>query len=235
MLHGCDALVHTAALHLLNGKGQPMAEFIRVNVQLTAALLDRAVAAGIRRFALCSSMTVQVGIDLTAGGMAVLDEDMPCRPDHAYSLSKVMVEELARTVARRHRVSTASLRFMGFGHDCTEAGTQLIARVLSARDAGRACLLAVERDGLRGEAFNVGSGTPLSNRDIADAQKDPEAVLERLFPGCAPVLLALAVEARTTDFWPACSNAKSKALLGYEPQDTFAAWLSSHGWRPATP
>jgi nucleoside-diphosphate-sugar epimerase len=219
-------------MHLINGRGQSLARFIHVNVELTGELVERALAAGIRRFVFCSSMTVLVGNDLKASGPVRLDERWPLQADHPYSISKAMVEELARGVARRGDVSTASLRFMGFGHDCEGTGPQLLARVLTPRDAAVACLLAVEHTGMRGEVFNIGSGTPLTDRDIADAQEDPWATLERLFPGCGPVLAAHAPNLSPSDFWPVCDNTKARNLLGYEPQDTFKAWLCAHGWQP---
>lgn len=231
-LVGCDALVHGAGLHQNNAGSADLAAFVHTNVELTAALLDQAYAAGIRRVVLCSSMTVQIGRKWDMMGACVVDESMPARVSHHYSVSKWMLERLGEAFCRTHPdVSLASLRHMAFGAGDDGNPANLIARFLSCRDAARACLSALSVDGLRGEVFNIGSGSRLSNADICEAQIDPRAVVDRVWPGAMAILNREGYEVTSENFWPVASNAKSRATLGYEPIDTFEAWLVSKGWR----
>lgn len=233
LLSGCDALIHTAAMHLENANeaGCALPDYIRANVEGTARLGETAIEAGVRRLILCSSMTVQVGRDFTASGAAVLSEDMPATGIHPYPISKFLMEKLGEQIARKHGVSVASIRHMAFGHGNKSAGSNLIAWFLTARDAARACLCAAERDGLRGEAFNIGSGTPMTNAEIAESQDDPAAFMEKKWPGALAILERTGWEVKRRDFWPICDNSRARTLIGYEPQDTFENWLRENGWK----
>ena len=231
-LDGCEAMVHGAGLHQGHAAHSDLAAFIHGNVEACAALLDLAHAAGVRRVVLCSSMTVQIGQSWNQSGACVLDESMPAMVSHHYSVSKWLVERLGEAFCRTHPdISIATLRHMAFGPGNDGNPANLLARFLSDRDAARACLCALNTPGLRGEVFNVGSATPLTNADICDAQSDPLVVIERLWPGAVAILAREGVQPKSSDFWPVASNVKCRALFGYEPVDTFEAWLISKGWR----
>lgn len=234
LLAGCDAIIHCAAMHMLNGKGRPLGDFIRANVENTANLLECGRMAGIRRFVLCSSMTVIIGENLLANGIGRFDETTPPRPMAHYSFSKVLMEKLAAEYARLHGLSVCCLRHMAFGQGKApdEIGLGYLGLWLSERDAARACLLAAGREGFRGDCFNIGSGSPLANTDIREAQHAPWAVLERLYPGCRAVLEPAGFDAKPSHFFPVACNEKSRRALGYEPRDTFEAWLRTKGWKP---
>lgn len=234
-LAGCDGLVHAAAMHLVNGRGRGMTEFLHVNVECTRRLLEMAVCAGVQRIALCSSMTVMQGgrPPFLASGRKLLHERLPPRADHPYPISKLRMENLGRAITAEYGVSVASLRFMAFGSERGETGPNLLTWRVSVRDAARACLLALARDDLRGEVFHIGSGTPLTNRLLNLADRDPDGALEQLYPGAVAVLRAVGRPLRPKHFGAVADSSKARRWLGYRPEETFEKWLRTQGWKRA--
>lgn len=232
LLQGCDAVLHTAGFHGSHVEKVDLAGFLRANVESVGRLLELALQAGARSVALSSTMEIQLGRDWTTSGMAIVDEESPAKCDSAYSISRLLVEHLGREFARNHPVSIASLRYMCFGYQPDKTlGPQLLARSLSVRDVARAVIRAATMGGLKGEVFNIGPETPLTNQDIIAAMRKPEAVLERYFPGATEVLKAAGFELHSTHFWPATSIRKAQLILGWAPQYTFETCLREHGWR----
>ena len=103
-LRGVDAAVHLAArVHVMRDTSlDPLAEFRRVNVEGTRALLEEAVAAGVGRFVLASSVKA-----MGEGGAAVLTEETPAEPVDAYGVSKLEAEVVAGGFAERIHVASA--------------------------------------------------------------------------------------------------------------------------------
>ncbi len=97
LLAGCDAVVHLAGrAHIMHDTApDPLAEFRRVNVAITAVLATMAAAAGVRRFLLASS--IKVSGEATTGRPFCAD-DPPgfCDP---YGQSKWEAEETLREIA----------------------------------------------------------------------------------------------------------------------------------------
>ena len=92
VLAGFHAIVHTAArAHVLNDRAaDPLAEFRRVNVDVTLLLAQQAAAMGVRRFVFVSSIGVN-GVQ-SAPGKAFSEEDIP-NPINAYAISKWEAEQ----------------------------------------------------------------------------------------------------------------------------------------------
>lgn len=97
-LSGCDAVIHLAArVHVMNEQAvDPLAEFRRVNVQLTERLAREAAAKGVRRFVYLSS--IKVNGEETLPGRPFLADDLP-NPEDAYGVSKLEAEMALRQVA----------------------------------------------------------------------------------------------------------------------------------------
>jgi nucleoside-diphosphate-sugar epimerase len=98
VLAGFHAIVHTAArAHVLNDRAaDPLAEFRRVNVDVTLLLAQQAAAMGVRRFVFVSSIGVN-GVQ-SAPGKAFSEADQP-NPHNAYALSKWEAEQALLRVA----------------------------------------------------------------------------------------------------------------------------------------
>lgn len=95
-LEGVDTVVHLAGrVHLGERKGRDSWRlYQQVNVEGTAALLEEARAAGVRRFAYTSTVKV-----MGPGADNPLKEDAPARPADAYGTTKLEAETLVRFAA----------------------------------------------------------------------------------------------------------------------------------------
>ncbi len=231
LMRGCDALIHCAGLHGGHLEEADLQEFLRVNVVSGAGLLEAAARAGIRRISLASTMEVLAGRDWDGAGATILDEDTKVCTDSAYSISRVLVEDLGCEFARQHDVSVASLRLCGFGWvPDSELGGKLLARTLPPRDVGHAMICGVQQDGLAGEIFLVAPKSPLTQRDMMAARTDPRAVVEKHYPGAVAVLESSGMEIEPENFYPVSNIAKAGRVLGWTPRMTFGRWLQEQGW-----
>jgi nucleoside-diphosphate-sugar epimerase len=233
LLPGCHALIHTAGPHGSFVKKFTLAQFLHSNVESVGQVLEIAVKSGVRNVVLSSTMEVLIGRTWETSGIAFVDEDCPPRCDSAYSISRLLVEQLGREFSYLRKINIASLRYVAFGYGADrDLGPGLLARSLAPRDVARACLAAAAKDSLRGDVFHIGPQSPLTNTDIVAAMKDPAAVLEKYYPGAMNVLNANHCELSSDHFWPATSIRKAKLMLGWEPEYTFEKWLEEHGWKP---
>jgi nucleoside-diphosphate-sugar epimerase len=110
-LHGCEAVIHTAAF--LHPWAAPEPEVHNANVVGSYNVLAAAEANGIRRVCLSSSVNA-IGAFYSATpryDYFPVDEDHPCYAEDSYSLSKWASEEQARAFCRRvPGMSVISLR-----------------------------------------------------------------------------------------------------------------------------
>ena len=228
---GCDAIIHTAAMHGASFGKESNAEFIRTNVLGAENLFQAALKFGIRRLVMSSTLEVLCGRDWKAYGAIVYDESLPPRPDWIYPQTKLQVEQLSSFYANNHGLEVANLRYSDVQDVPPEQlGLQLLARSITAADAARANLLAATRPGLRDEVFLVASDSPLTQRDVNDAQVDPWAVLERYWPECRPVLEQHGQTPHPNHFWPVSRIDKAKLMLDWELESRCDNYLRSLGW-----
>jgi nucleoside-diphosphate-sugar epimerase len=211
-LHGCDALVHLAAIP--SPLGRPAHEVHNNNVVGSYNALSLAAQLGIRRVCQASSVN--------ATGAAYsrwprydyfpLDERHPTYNEDPYSLSKWLCEQQADSLARRHDwLIIASLRFHWVVDDRATAARRqgelgdLLAKHLWGYTrldaAARACLQSLVADFAGHEVFNIVA--PDTMMDV------PSLELQRRFFPDVPVRGALAGRA---GFF-AC--AKAERLLGW--------------------
>lgn len=88
LVEGADTCFHIAAMYRTEGRPE---EFLRINRDSTALLLDAARKAGVRRFVYCSSIGVHGDV-----GSGVADETAPFSPRDPYQQSKLLAEQLCR-------------------------------------------------------------------------------------------------------------------------------------------
>lgn len=112
-LESHDAVVHLAGIDL-DTVTTPDA-YLRVNTLGTWNVLEAAQDHGIKRCALCSSITA-TGLHEARADFSPLylpvDEDHPCAPVHAYGVSKQIMETMATSFARRGSMEIVNLRPM---------------------------------------------------------------------------------------------------------------------------
>lgn len=231
LLPGCDAVIHTAGLHGGNRLTHTPTQFTEVNVVGLVTLLEAAKKHGAKRFVFSSTMEVLIGVDWDASGMAVVDERTEPNPDWIYPVNKLSGEQIGLHYHRHQGMEFVALRYMWFD-DSMGQTPLLLSRFILPDDVARANLLAATRPGLRYEVLNIGPETPLTNKDIVKAMTDPYAVVEKYWPGAAQVLRDRDIALETRHFWPVTRIERAKQILGWQPENTFAAYLQSLGWRP---
>ena len=217
-LRTIDALVHLAAIPA-PGKN-PNAVIFKVNTLSTYNVFEAARRMGVRNIVWASSETV-LGLPFdTPPPYAPVDEEYAGRPESAYSLSKLLGEEMAKQFCRWDpelkiiglRFSNVMepedyARFPSFDADARLRKWNLWAYI-DARDAAQAIRLALEAPIKGAEVFII------ANADTVMSRPNEELMAE-VFPA---VPLKDGIGANDT----LLSIEKARRLLGYEPQ---------HGWR----
>ena len=102
ILAGADAVIHLAArVHQMReSEKDPLAEYRRVNVELTSKLARSAAAAGVRRFVFVSS--IKVNGEQSPVGQPFTAED-PAHPSDPYAISKYEAEQALLEIGPRDR------------------------------------------------------------------------------------------------------------------------------------
>lgn len=169
-----------------------------------------------------------------------------------YALSKYDQERLCLMIGRAYNIPTVALRFFNaygprqaLSNPYTGVLAIFAARLLndsppkifedglqqrdfvSVYDVARGCRLALETEAATGDVFNIGSGQPLTVRDVA-ARLARVMGKERIEP-------EIVGKYRVGDIRHCFADiAKARRVLGYEPQVTLdngmaelAAWLES--------
>ena len=211
---GVDAVVHLAAVPAPGLR--PNATLFRTNTVSTFNVFEAARQLGIGNVVWASSETVLgLPFDIPPPYIPV-DEEYPGRPESAYSLSKLIGEEMARQLCRRSsEMKIIGLRFSnvmepadyaefpGFDSDPRRRRWNLWAYI-DARDGAQAIRRALEAPITRAEVFII------ANSDTVMSTANRELVA-RFFPG-------VPFDERAGDNQTLLSIDKARRLLGYEPQ-----------------
>lgn len=146
------------------------AERFNLNVAITNNVLSAAEAAGVKKI-VCGSSLAVYGFYYPKVPMQPdylpIDEQHALRPQDPYGLTKLVGERLCDALSRRSGLQIASLRFSGIYTEVYRAlllerkknplirGTGALWSYIDARDAARACRLALESDFTGHQAFNL--------------------------------------------------------------------------------
>ena len=238
LMAGVDTVFHLACRGVRFSLHSPR-ETHEVNATGTLVVLEAARQAGIRRFVQVSSSEVYGTVD------PPMHEDGPTLPTTAYGASKLAGEAYARAYYRCYGLPVTIVRpFNSFGprsHHQGDAGEVLPKFVLRAlagqpltlfgdgaqtrdfcdvADTARGLLLAAIATGVLGETINLGSGSELSIRDLAQAVLTAVGGDRASFrfdvarPGDLPRLCAATEKAqRLLDFSPIVTLSEGLARL----------------------
>lgn len=229
---GCDAIIHTAAMHGAFKDKHPNQDFIQTNVVGTENLFEAAIKNGIKRLVISSSLEVLCGVDWTASRTLVYDQNTPYSPDWIYPVTKVMVEELGHFHARENGLEVAQLRYVWVRKvPQHKIGLGLLARSIADSDVASINLLCCTDPNVRDDVFQVGPDTPIDHDDVLASFKDPWQPLERHWPGCTDLLKDAGQEPSAGHYFPIADIAPAKRMLGWQPQVTFDAYLADLGYR----
>ncbi len=217
-VRGVTAVVHLAAIPA-PGLATNAVTFA-TNTISTYNVFEAARQLGIKNVVWASSETV-LGLPFeTPPPYVPVDEEYPGRPESAYSLSKLVGEEMAKQFCRWDpelkiiglRFSNIMepedyARFAGFQDDARKRKWNLWAYI-DARDAAQAVRLALEAKIKGAEVFIIANADGVMHRDNQGLLKEafPDVPHKRSF---GPNETLLAID-------------KARAVLGYKP---------SHSWR----
>ncbi len=215
---GLDAVVHLAAIP---GPGMvPNNRIFANNVLSTYNVFSAARDAGIRNIVWASSETV-IGLPFDEPPPYLpADEDVPVRPNTAYSLGKDLEEEMARQFCRWDPgLKMIGLRFSNIMEPTDyaefpsfDADPELrkwnLWTYIDARDGAQAVRLALRLDATGMQVFQI------ANADSVMARSSAE-LAAAVFPG-VPVRKVLGQNETLV------SIDRARRILGYEP---------NHSWR----
>src|SRR5215216_3904555 len=220
VLRGHDAVIHLAAI--ASNRHHPYPTVFRTNVVSTYNVGEAAGRLGLRTMVAASSINA-LGITMAERpfnpAYLPIDEEHPRLPQDAYSLTKLLDEEILAALHRRTGLQTIAIRppLMLYGDPSAERATvqrrldtpELSARVMwvycDVRDLAQGFRLAVEDEQLGNETFFITADDALAREPLA-------TLLPRHWPG----LEEMAKELTGTS--PAVVSAKAKRLLGYQPR-----------------
>lgn len=194
------------------------AERFKQNVALTYNVLAAAEACGIRRIVCGSSLAVYGLYYPTTPQLPdylPMDEEHPRRPQDPYGLTKLVGEQLCDAMALRTGKQVSSLRFAGIYTEAHRSmllerkkdplirGTGALWSYVDARDAARACRLALEANFAGHQAFNICARATLMEAPTRD-------LIATYLPGVPELRSGLA---GTSSGY---SVAKAKEVLAFE-------------------
>jgi len=213
-IHGVDAVVHLAAIPAPGL--YPNAVTFKTNMLSTYNIFEAARRLGIKHVVWASSETV-LGLPFdTPPPYAPVDEDYPGRPESAYSLSKLLGEEMAKQFCRWDpALKLIGLRFSNIMEpadyarfaefqDDPRLRKWNLWGYIDVRDAAQAIRKALQAPITGAEVFIIANADTVMRRPNAE-------LMAELFPtvplreGLGPHETLLSIE-------------KARRMLGYEPQ-----------------
>ncbi len=223
---GVDAVIHTAALHAPDVGRRSDAEFRDINVSGTEALLDAAVAAGLRRFVLTSTTSLYGhALEPSGGRAAWITEAVDPQPRDIYDQTKLAAEH-ACAAATQRGLPGLSLRMSR----CFDEHPRLVAvyrlyRGVAAEDVVQAHALALNAAVSGFEACNISAQSPFTEQECGALLADARGVLLSHHPWAAA-----AFSRRGWDLPQRIDRVyvvgKARQLLGYEPRHNFESLFS---------
>ena len=196
------------------------AERFNQNVAITNNVLAAAQACAVKKIVCGSSLAVYglyyPATDLQPAYLPV-DEDHPLRPQDPYGITKLIGEKLGDALSQKTGAQVASLRFAGIYTEAHRSlllerknnplarGTGSLWSYIDARDAARACRLALEADYGGHQAFNICA--PSTIMDMATRE-----LIARYLPRVTDLRSGL------DDRAGGYSIEKAKRLLRFEPR-----------------
>lgn len=236
-MSGASAVIHSATLHKPHIATHSKRAFVDTNVAGTVALLEAAVAHGVKAFVFTSTTSAFGAALSPAPGepAAWVDEDVVPIPRNIYGATKIAAEGLCELIARKEGLPVIVLRTSRFfPEDDDNAGVraeydslnmqanELLYRRADIDDVVEAHLLAVARaPGLGFGRYIVSATSPFTRRDVAALRADAAAVVRQRFPGVDALYAA-----RGWKLLPSLDrvydSARASRDLGWTPRRDFA-------------
>jgi nucleoside-diphosphate-sugar epimerase len=196
------------------------AERFNRNVAITNNVLTATQACAVKKVVCGSSLAVYgfyyPSTELQPAYLPV-DEDHPLRPQDPYGMTKLIGEKLCDALSQKTDAQVSSLRFAGIyteahrsmllerKRDPLARGTGALWSYVDARDAARACRLALEAKFGGHQAFNICARSTIMDTPTRE-------LIARYLPGVTDLRSGL------DDRGSGYSIEKAKRLLRFEPR-----------------
>jgi len=240
-MQGVSAVLHTATLHKPHVVTHSAQDFVDTNISGTLALLEAAVAQGVRAFIFTSTTSTFGGALTPAPGepAAWTTEDVVPIPKNIYGATKIGAEQICELFARKRGLPVLILRTSRFfpEEDDSKAvrsrfslaniqALELLYRRADIADVVSAHLRALERAAEIGFGRYIVSATsPFDQDDLPTLHRNAEAVILRHYPEAKGLF-----DAQGWRFLPEIDrvyvNARARADLGWVPRHDFAHVLA---------
>lgn len=221
-MQGCEAVIHACGIHT---DAHNYDDYYGINLTGTHNVLRAMQLNGVKALVFSSTELV-LGDGMR--GRRLMDEHVPCIPTHVFPLTKYMAEDMCRFYARKHGFHIAILRYGAFfAADWKTAGLGRLNNWLDRDDVAQAnelALGAVVAEEFACEAFLIHSAKPFADEDWPELEINPEAVIERYYPGSVELLHAHHLRAPRVHL--RYNIDKAITTLGYDPQYNFEQFLS---------
>ena len=227
---GVDVIAHLAVLISADTSTQ----FIDVNAKGTCNILEAALKNGVKKVVYASSVWAALR------GLSVpylpIDENILCKPEGLYDITKRMGEEFCEYFYRMHGLNTMVLRLCGYypvegfsneGDILWDkidlpalagrfVGTGPAFKITNAWDLTQAFKAAIEDEKIQHDVFIMGLGSPFVQEDAEVLKKAPLLVLEKYYPGASEFFKEIGVDVPEIKFW--YNTEKAKKHLGFSPK-----------------
>jgi nucleoside-diphosphate-sugar epimerase len=219
---GVDAIIHLAGLDLHRNADPD--QFVHVNTQGSWHVLQAAQENGVKKVVLSSSVAAcglsEMRPEWTPLYLPV-DEEHECRPVHSYSVSKMLIEQMALSFVQGTDMSVICLRPLAvvmkenldrYIASIDDPDRHWLFYYVTAEDVARAFRAAIDVKDLKYGVFY------LSSNDTSRREPTLEWYEERI--GTLPKI-------PNTEFYVTnprasiFSSAKARDLLGWEPTSNF--------------
>lgn len=193
------------------------AERFNLNVAITNNVLTAAQLGGVKKV-VCGSSLAVYGFYYPTNPLVPdylpVDEEHPLRPQDPYGLTKLVGERLCSGLSEKTAMQIASLRFSGIYTEEHRAllversknplirGTGALWSYIDARDAARACRLALEADFSGHQVFNICAPDTIMTTPTAD-------LVEKYLP---PVKVS---RDDLRDRWSGYDTRKAESMLNF--------------------
>ena len=235
-MRGVDAVLHAATLHKPHIATHSAQAFVDTNVTGTLALLEAAVAEGVRAFVFTSTTSV-FGDALRpppAQPAAWVTEDVVPVPKNIYGVTKTAAEGLCELFHKKHGLACPVLRTSRFFPeeddnaavrsefaDANAKANEFLYRRVDIDDVVQAHLCALERAHAIGfDRFIISATTPFDYADLRELRTNAPAVVARHVPEYADVYARLGWK-MFAGIDRVYVNAKARQLLGWKPKHEF--------------
>jgi len=227
---GVDVIAHLAALI----SADTLTQFIDVNAKGTCNILEAALKNGVKKVVYASSVWA------ASRGLSVpylpIDENIPCKPEGMYDITKRMGEEFCEYFYRMYGLNTMILRLCGYypvkgfsnyGDILWDkidlpafagrfVGTGPAFKLTNAWDLTQAFKAALEDEKIQHDVFIIGLGAPFVQEEAEDFKKTPLVVLEKYYPGASEFFKEIGVDVPEIKFW--YNTEKARKHLGFSPK-----------------